>query len=545
MAELSEAMQEARDEFGQFAAYMQQPGVTLQKEEGNAALPTTAGHTPTPSLASAEAMETDREKRDADPVDSVAAASPTKWAKGEAKGEQKDEAQTGKGRAAEAASKQPPQATPSSTAPTQENQATAQTGNQGQGQRGGQQQRQLANWRRPDGYRQWPNRYNDRAGQWESKEAKELRELKEVTKALSRLTIRLEDAIGVQHLDSEFILFLQTEAAGNPWAITQQLYDTAVQWHKQKETNPESLTNPMRNILLYNLYSALLMKLEALEVDQALMDAAKARGLIEGSTYLYLQWDPTARRHVKAAMQPVEHTDMVTMVKTLKYLATFPNVVGRFHALRKMEDNLNGDIIPFSLVVQNRTAESHQLWTIMSRMQRSSIWHLIGATMRPAKPGRSPLAKYVEKGIAMPHRDMGRFLRWLARPLQAQDRNLQHDAAEFLQFLAPLLVSAHVIDQGTLWPMTISTQLACPEPGSLLFQAALASRSFEALGVGTLAAPLGRDSEEALVMLDAATAGMFPSLATTESIDGFTELRFLDGPSHPQLESQFVLWPSL
>lgn len=73
----------------------------------------------------------------------------------------------------------------------------------------------------------------------------------------------------------------------------------------------------------------------------------------------------------------------------------------------------------------------------------------------------------------------------------------------------------------------ISTQLACPEPGSLLFEAALASRSFEALGVGTLAAPLGRDSEEALVMLDAATAGMFPSLATTESIDGFTELRQL------------------
>ena len=71
-------------------------------------------------------------------------------------------------------------------APAQESQAAAQTGNQGQGQRGGQQQRQLANWRRPDGYRQWPNRYNDRSGQWESKEAKELRELKEAMKALAR-----------------------------------------------------------------------------------------------------------------------------------------------------------------------------------------------------------------------------------------------------------------------------------------------------------------------------------------------------------------------
>ena len=104
MAELSDAMQEARDEFGQFAAHMQPPTVLLKKEEGPAALPTTAGHTPTPSLASAESMEMEREKRDADlPVDKVAAAPPFKWAKGEAKGEQKDEAQTGKGRAAEAA----------------------------------------------------------------------------------------------------------------------------------------------------------------------------------------------------------------------------------------------------------------------------------------------------------------------------------------------------------------------------------------------------------------------------------------------------------
>jgi len=73
----------------------------------------------------------------------------------------------------------------------------------------------------------------------------------------------------------------------------------------------------------------------------------------------------------------------------------------------------------------------------------------------------------------------------------------------------------------------VSAQLACPQPGSLLFEAALASGSFEALGAGTLAAPLGRVSEEALVILDAATAGLFASLAATGSIDGFTELRQL------------------
>ena len=66
MADLSEAMQEARAEFDMFGAYMQTPSALLKKEEGNTAPPTTAGHTPTPSHASAESMETDREKRVAD-----------------------------------------------------------------------------------------------------------------------------------------------------------------------------------------------------------------------------------------------------------------------------------------------------------------------------------------------------------------------------------------------------------------------------------------------------------------------------------------------
>ncbi|CAE7806194.1 unnamed protein product, partial [Symbiodinium necroappetens] len=288
MADLSEAMQEARAEFDMFGAYMQTPSALLKKEEGNTAPPTTAGQ--------------------------VAAAPPAKWAKGEAKGEKNDEAQTGKGRATEAAPRPPQQATP---APVPGSTSPNQTGNPGQ-QRGPQQRQQLASWKRPDGYRQWPNRYNTARANGKA-----------------RLTLRIEDAVGVIQLDSEFIFFLQTEAAGNRWAInrsavTQQLYATAVQWHKQKEENPESLTIPMRNILLYNLYNALLMKLEALEVDQELMDTAKARGLIEDDVSVFAMGsgDSAPRAGLDAA-----------------------GGARRYGPDGK--DNLNGDIIPFSLVAQN------------------------------------------------------------------------------------------------------------------------------------------------------------------------------------------------
>ena len=119
------------------------------------------------------------------------------------------------------------------------------------------------------------------------------------------------------------------------------------------------------------------------------------------------------------------------------------------------------------------------------------------------------MAALTPQGLAMPHRAMGRFMHWLVRPSHAQaartvavwslrpwrslmemwqEPHQQHDAAELLQFIAPLLVSDHdrlhvcwqarelcdrhsppssqapaqVIDQGTLWPMTVAARLASP-----------------------------------------------------------------------------------
>ena len=403
MADMAAEIQEARKEFDLFGAYMKKPEESQGSQpEGLSQRSSTAGSATTAKeTEEALNMEVDRDKRQAEPTRETPEdpQPPPKFAKGEAKGagldSKPEEAPTGKGRSAESSQPAVAPAAPADTK-TRDQGRKPQTGSWDGGNRQGQQQ----SWRRTGGYQQWPARRRD-GGQGdrnEGRDAKELRELKEVVKAMGRLSLRTEDALGAIHLDLEYILFLQTEASGNEFAITQKLYNTAVQWNKQKEEQPESLTNPMRNILLYNLFTALLSQLESLEEDRTLMEKAKAKGLIEGTTYLYLQWDHASRSHVKASVQPLEHQEAVLAVKTLRYLATFPNVVARFHALRRMSEvSMGGDIIPFSLVVQNRTQESHQMWTLMSRLARNSIWHLVGGTARPAKMGRSPLARQLDR----------------------------------------------------------------------------------------------------------------------------------------------------
>ena len=56
---------------------------------------------------------------------------------------------------------------------------------------------------------------------------RQTRRPKEVIRNLTRLVVRLEDAVAINNLDQDFVIFLQTEAAGNQWAITSALYQTA------------------------------------------------------------------------------------------------------------------------------------------------------------------------------------------------------------------------------------------------------------------------------------------------------------------------------
>ena len=107
------------------------------------------------------------------------------------------------------------------------------------------------------------------------------------------------------------------------------------------------------------------------------------------------------------------------------------------------------------------------------------------------------------QGIQCADPGLGRFMKWLTRPLQLtasasrvvelwnnkawvnlvaawQEPHRQHDVGEFLQFIAPRLASTfssdawharqlsaigetQVLDQGTLWPLTVNTPLA-PQP---------------------------------------------------------------------------------
>ena len=203
--------------------------------------------------------------------------------------------------------------------------------------------------------------------------------------------------MSIQHLDSQFVLFLKTEENNRSWSITSALFKVATEWHRVKAENPSSLELPMRAVLMHCLLDALLEKLKTIEKDGELLEKAKQLGLVEGTSYPFLQWDAAQKKHIRAQQEPLSHGEAIQTVTLLSQLTATPDIIGRFHAMRPLSQQYQAEVVPFLLQVQNRNAESQQFYLGMRRLCRCSLMHLIGATMRPSRLGRSPLAVQIEK----------------------------------------------------------------------------------------------------------------------------------------------------
>ena len=243
---------------------------------------------------------------------------------------------------------------------------------------------------------QWPARRNNQ-GQGRNREQED--RIKELLVQVTRLTLRLEDQMMVANLDNEFILFFQTRSSHNPWSITDSLYAVGQDWRDKKAHNPQSLTQPLRNVMLYCVLNSMLQMMTRLE-DAAQVDTiqrAKELNLVQGTAYVYLTWNAETKTHEPAQADLLEHTEAVSMIRTMLTYTAFPDVVGRFHPVRPLTENLSSEVIPFVLVLQNRSPESQEMYRMMRRFCRSAVTHLVAMTLRPTKLGRSQLAQQVDR----------------------------------------------------------------------------------------------------------------------------------------------------
>ena len=373
-------LEEAEAELADFGAFMAMKQAQHQAPSSprSTATPLTESAQDLPEASADMDLDPSREKR---LQEATGSPPPTKWKKGDNKGDSKAEGASNNGKGSNLA-------TPTGQA---EPSAPSQVVDTRRRQDRGQRSQQTDVW----------NRQGWQRNSWQGHQGRsredEVARLREIIRCLARLCLRMEDSLAVTHLDQDFVLFLQTQSSGNKWAVTEDLYSVALDWKEKKSNQPQKLTQPLRNVLIYCLLTCLHNQVQALGTDKALLEMAQKKGLVVDNCFPFLQWDAEAKKHVASTIEPMTHTAVLEHVHLMMKLVTFPSVIGRFHAWRQLSAHHASEVLPFIMTVQTRSQEANQMYHCMARLSRCSCWHLVGCTTRQSKLGRSPLAVQIDK----------------------------------------------------------------------------------------------------------------------------------------------------
>ncbi|CAE7734477.1 unnamed protein product [Symbiodinium pilosum] len=269
------------------------------------------------------------------------------------------------------------------------------------GQGKGAQQNQRAKGR-PQQQSWWEKEKSDK---YDNKSNSKHDDLKQAVKALGRLVLRQEDSLAVMQLDCQFIIFMKNTASESSskqipdWIVTKQMLTVGNHWRDRKAKDPKSLGQPLRTVLFSSWLTAMKFRIDDFQANPSQKEVAVQMGILGEDGFPYLQWDPETSKHVKIQQEPLSIEAALQILQQLQTLIVHPNVIGRFHPLRKLTENMVSDVIPWTIEIQNRTQEAQAAYSLIGRLIRSGCTHLAASTLRPCKLGRSPLATAVDKMI--------------------------------------------------------------------------------------------------------------------------------------------------
>ncbi|CAE6968363.1 unnamed protein product, partial [Symbiodinium sp. CCMP2456] len=248
---------------------------------------------------------------------------------------------------------------------------------------------------------------NQRAGTKEQ-DKDELQEVRNVVNLLSTLVLRQEAQRSITRQDTGFMIFVQTRTPQN---LGQSLYHIGQAWHKKKREGPAALSSPMRVVLYQHLLEVIKDRFQAMMASPSSRSTAAGLGWISecGKQVHGIRWDPTSQQHVKDEQaETFTPRKIEEALDKLMIAATAPLVIQRFHATRPLAEEYQAVVLGMFLEVGLRL-------------------------LSPARAASDERA-----GQEIVDTDATLWVRnpeWLSMMHSWANPELQHDAAEFLQFL--------------------------------------------------------------------------------------------------------------
>ena len=134
---------------------------------------------------------------------------------------------------------------------------------------------------------------------------------------------------------------------------------------KAKAEQPETISLPLRVVLLKHILDVLLTRLEACQKSETSLKEARVMLILDESSNIpYLEWSASQKAlQVRKDREPLPYAEAVRILQELQKLVLLPLVVMRCHSTRKLVKEHKGEVLPMMLQLGYRTPEAQRAWT--------------------------------------------------------------------------------------------------------------------------------------------------------------------------------------
>ena len=214
-----------------------------------------------------------------------------------------------------------------------------------------------------------------------------------MVKLMAQVIIQHDKAIQMQHRQTCFVLFVQTNPGSALGVLTQQ----ALAWKTQKsndQANPLTLRTFLLRSVILELQTRL-VKLSQSSQGNPIWDTAVQEGVIlaDGS-WPFQHWCHKEKKLIRSHRKPMGMARTLKEVQLLTELLQEEGQVMRFHSLKPQTT-----VVPWMIELSLRETE---MWNTLMGMTQSTLWTLVGASLKQHSQATSRPTQMLEQLLMGP-----------------------------------------------------------------------------------------------------------------------------------------------
>lgn len=214
-----------------------------------------------------------------------------------------------------------------------------------------------------------------------------------LVKLMAQVIIQHDKAIQMQHKQTCFVMFVQTSPGSALGVLTQQ----ALVWKEQKSSdkaNPLTLRSFLLRSVILELQVRLTKLSQSTQGDPIWDTAVKEGVLMSDGSWPYQRWCHQEQKLIRSHRQPMSMARILKEVQLLTELLNEEGQLMRFHSLKPQTA-----VVPWLLELSIRESE---MWTTLMGLTQSTLWTLIGATLKQHSQTTSCPTQLLEKMLMGP-----------------------------------------------------------------------------------------------------------------------------------------------